>query len=149
MIMSRWLRKASPEELQKIIDEVKEHVDEGAELNNPEHVNILKQSFGDKWLSDPFSAVAIAIGFIEYGNVSPKDLPKEIIDYIANSDMASVIFARKYMNQFNMSDLPSEIVFKAMTTVNKKDESDDKKIEKQNKYNIDLESAESANKTLD
>jgi len=140
--MSRWLRKASPEELQKIIDRVKEHIDNGADLNNSEHVNSIKEDLGDKWLSDPFSAMAIAIGFIEYGNVLPKDLPKEIIDYIANSDMASVIFLRKYMNKFNMSDLPLEIVFKAMTTINKKDDSD-------NKSNIDLEETPTANKTLD
>jgi hypothetical protein len=140
--MSRWLRTASPEELQKIIDKIKESVDNGAELNNPEHVNHVKQILGDKWLSDPFSAVAIAIGFITYGDVLPNDLPKELIDYIANSDLASVIFVRKYMNQFNMSDLPLEIVFKALQTVSKKDDSD-------KKDNTNLEEVPPANKTLD
>lgn len=138
--MSRWLRTASPEELQKIIDKIKESVDNGAELNNSEHVNHVKQILGDKWLSNEFNAVAIAIGFIEYGGVAPKDLPQEVIDYIANSEMASVIFVRKYMDKFNMSDLPLEIVFKALATVSGDKKSDPSKLN---------ESTATVNKTLD
>ena len=136
--MSRWLRKASPEELLSIINKIKECIDNGAELNNAEHVKHIKQILGDKWLSDAFSAVAIAIGFIEHGNIQPKNLPQEVIDYIANSEMASVIFLRKYMDKFNMSDLPLEIVFKALTTINKDD--------KNSKL---TEDTPTANKTLD
>lgn len=138
--MSRWLRIASSEELQKIIDEIKDLTYEGADLNNKEHVNILKQRFGDKWLSNELNAVAIAIGFIEHGGVAPKDLPQEVIDYIANSEMASVIFLRKYMDKFNMSDLPLEIVFKALVTVNGSEKSDPSKLN---------ESTPTVNKTLD